>query len=232
MKNLLKTLGAFLVMLFFAIGNATAQQANGYDIRITLTDKASKEPIIMATCVLNPLGSHAVTDISGKAVIKNIPRGRYVLEITYVGYEPLKKEIMVDKPLNLPITLTETSLALSEVTVVARQNASGTSTSSVIGRQAIDHLQASSLADVMQLIPGHIMGNTDMTSNQQLQLREISANNITNRFGTGVIMDGVPLSNNGAVGQGDFSASSAIGTDMRQISADDINEVEVIRGIP
>ena len=232
MKNLLKTLGAFLVMLFFAIGNATAQQANGYDIRITLTDKASKEPIIMATCVLNPLGSHAVTDISGKAVIKNIPRGRYVLEITYVGYEPLKKEIMVDKPLNLPITLTETSLALSEVTVVARQNASGTSTSSVIGRQAIDHLQASSLADVMQLIPGHIMGNTDMTSNQQLQLREISANNITNRFGTGVIMDGVPLSNNGAVSQGDFSASSAIGTDMRQISADDINEVEVIRGIP
>ena len=47
--------------------------------------------------------------------------------------------------------------------MTAKQNASGASTSSIIGRQAIDHLQASSLADIMQLIPGKEMGNVDMT---------------------------------------------------------------------
>lgn len=232
MKKLLQSLGVLFAVLILSAGHAAAQPAKGYDVQVSVTDKVSKEPVVMATCVLNPIGAYAATDLSGKATLKNIPQGRYTLEITYVGYETFRMDLMVDKPLRLPIRMTETSLALSEVTVVARQNAAGTSTSSIIGRQAIDHLQASSLADVMQLVPGAIMGNADMTSTQQLQLREISANNITNRFGAGIVMDGVPMSNNGVVAQGDFSATSAIGTDMRQISADDIDEVEVIRGIP
>ena len=61
--------------------------------------------------------------------------------------------------------------------MTAKQNASGASTSSIIGRQAIDHLQASSLADVMQLIPGMQMGNVDMTQKANLQLRTLRNNN-------------------------------------------------------
>ena len=117
----------------------------------------------MATCVLNPLSSYAATDLDGNAVIKNIPKGKYTLEVSYVGYETKKIDVQVTKDMTLQVPLTETSLALGEVTVLARQNAAGTSTSSKIGRQAIDHLQASSLADVMQLIPGQLMTKTDLT---------------------------------------------------------------------
>ncbi|EXY31053.1 tonB-dependent Receptor Plug domain protein, partial [Bacteroides fragilis str. 3397 T10] len=45
-------------------------------------------------------------------------------------------------------------------------------------------------------------------------------------------MDGVPMSNNGTLSQGGFSSTAFVGTDLRQISADDIESVEVIRGIP
>ena len=115
--------------------------------------------------------------------------------------------------------------------MTAKQNASGASTSSIIGRQAIDHLQASSLADIMQLIPGKEMGNVDMTQKSNLQLRTLRNNN-TSAFGSSIVVDGVPISNNGLLTQGQFSSTAFTGTDLRQIAADNIDNVEVIRGIP
>lgn len=202
-----------------------------YDVSIKLTEKSSKEPIIMATCQLNPLGAYVVTDTKGHAVLKGIPEGTYTLVVSYVGFEPIRQNLKVNKPLTMQLQMVETSLALNEVTVVAKQNVSGTSTSAIIGRQAIDHLQATSLADIMQLVPGQLMGNADMTSQQNLQIRQLSNNN-TAAFGSTVVVDGVPMSNNGNVTQGDFSSTSFAGTDLRQVNADDIQEVEVVRGIP
>lgn len=219
-------------ILFLLILSTLAGFAQkGYDITIKLTEKATKEPVMMATVQLNPLEAYAVTDIKGNAVLKNIPTGTYTLVVSYVGFETIQQQLKVTKPLTMQLQMVETSLALKEVTVVAKQNASGKSTSSIIGRQAIDHLQASSLADVMQLIPGQLMGNPDMTSQQNLQIRQLSNNN-TAAFGSSVIVDGVPMSNNGNVSQGDFSSTAFTGTDLRQVSADDIDEVEVVRGIP
>lgn len=221
-----------LLTLLILVGCALQVAAQkGHDITIKLTEKASKEPIMMATVQLNPLGAYAVTDIKGNAVLKNIPEGSYTLVVSYVGFEPIKQQLKVTKALTMQLQMVETSLALKEVTVVAKQNASGTSTSAIIGRQAIDHLQASSLADVMQLVPGQLMGNTDMTTQQNLQIRQLGNNN-TAAFGSSVVIDGVPMSNNGNVTQGDFSSTAFTGTDLRQVSADDIDEVEVVRGIP
>ena len=222
-----------LLMSLISFGQeAQSAGKNTYAVNLTVTDKQTDEAIIMANVQLHPAELMAVTDMDGRVTLPGVAAGVYTLTISYVGYQSVNRLIRVTGPLSLTFQLEPSTLALDEVTVVARQNASGTSTGSIIGRQAIDHLQASSLADIMQLVPGNIMGNADLTSSQQLQFREISANNITNRFGASIVMDGMPLSNNGVVTQGDFSATTAIGTDMRQISADDIEEVEVIRGIP
>lgn len=215
-----------------------AQKGNrkAYTIQLTVNDKENKEPIIMATVQLQPSGVMAITDADGKATLRNIDEGNYTLQISYVGYETQNIRVNVNKALKMTCQLMPTTLALQEVNVVAKQSASGKSTSSIIGRQAIDHLQATSLADVMQLLPGSLMGNVDLTSTQdtRLQIRSASQNayNSTSAFGSSVIVDGVPLSNNGNLSQGDFSNTALAGTDMRNISADDIEEVEVVRGIP
>lgn len=185
----------------------------------------------MATVQLQPAGVTTVTNADGQANISNVPDGEYVLHISYVGYEPVATRMKVTKDLQLRYALMPTSLSLKEVQVVAKQRESGASTSSVIGRQAIDHLQATSLADVMQLIPGQLMDRPDLTRRQGLQLRTLG-NNSTSAFGTSVVVDGIPMSNNAELSAGTFSKTADTGTDLRQISADDINEVEVIRGIP
>ena len=211
-------------------------QKMGNSIHLTVKDKDTKEPIIMATVQLQPSGIIAVTDADGQATFQNIENGIYTLQVSYVGYESKNIRLKADKPLRLTCQLTPTTLALQEVNIVARQNVAGKSTSSIIGRQAIDHLQASSLADIMQLVPGGVMGNQDLTSTTgtRLQIRSASQNafNSTAAFGSPIIVDGVPMSNNGNLTQGTFSNTALTGTDMRNISADDIEEVEVIRGIP
>ena len=83
----------------------------------------------------------------------------------------------------------ETSLALDEVNVVATKNEAGQATSSKIGRQAIDHLQATSLADLMQLLPGQLLKqNSDMTSPEQFYLRTLNSDK-NNAFGVSIMVD-------------------------------------------
>ena len=230
---------SFLIVTFMMVSLAVGAQksdSQAHTVELTVTDSNSREPIIMATVILQPAGIMAVTDMDGRATLRNVAAGSYQLQVTYVGYQSYNVRLTVNKPLTLQCRMVPTDLTLREVNVVARQNASGTSTSSIIGRQAIDHLQAASLADIMQLVPGQLMGNIDLTSttNTRLQIRSASTNayDRNSAFGSAVVIDGVPMSNNGSLSQGNFSNTALAGTDLRNISADDIDEVEVVRGIP
>jgi len=162
-----------LALLLTWCGTVFAQKnANTHNITLNVTEKKSKNPIIMGTVILSPSGLGAVTDMNGKAVIRNVPEGRYTLTASYIGFETYTLQISVGKSdINLKVEMVETTLLLNNVSVTARQNVSGSSTSSIIGRQAIDHLQATSLADIMQLVPGQLMGNGDLTSPTNIQLR-------------------------------------------------------------
>lgn len=203
----------------------------GYSLRITLLDSEVQDPLLMANCQLLPIGAYMTTGLDGTAQFENIPEGEWTLVVSYVGYETLKTTITVKGNTANTFKMQPQSLALKNVEVLARKNEAGEATSSTIGRQAIDHLQANSLADIVQLIPGQLMGNVDLTSQRNLQLRTL-VNNNTSAFGSSVVLDGVPLSNNAALSHGGFSATAFVGTDLRQISADNIEAVEVIRGIP
>ena len=219
-----------LLGLLIPLG-AVAQKKGSYTLDLSVKDKDTKEAVIMGTIQLQPTGAMAVTDMDGKASVKNVEAGTYTVNISYVGYESISTQVKVSKNTKLDFLMVPTTLALSEVTVTAKQNAAGAATSSIIGRQAIDHLQAASLADVLQLLPGQLMTNTDLTSQSNLQVRTLSNNN-TAAFGSGIILDGVPQSNNANMSAGGFSATAFTGTDLRNFSTDDVQEVEVIRGIP
>ena len=232
MEYLLKMAGrrwvAVLSLIICQLSCSFAQQR----ISVTVTEKRTHEPIIMGRVVLQPIGLNTVTDAKGQATLRGMPNGQYTLQVSYVGFQTRHIQLRMEgKDLQMRVELEEASLSLKEVSVTARQNVSGSSTSSIIGRQAIDHLQATSLADIMQLVPGQLMGNHDLTQSSNLQLRQL-VNNNTSAFGSSIVVDGVPMSNNGAVSQGTFSSTAFTGTDLRQIAADDIDEVEVVRGIP
>ena len=209
-----------------------AARKGGKSITLTLIDNNDRGPLVMANCQLKPLGAYAATNLDGIAVFENIPDGEWTLEVTYVGYETMHHPIVMEgEDVRLTLAIKPQTLSLHDVEVVAQQSAAGEATASKIGRQAIDHIQAFSLDDVMQLVPGADMKTTNLTSQSNVQIRTL-VNDNTNAFGASIVVDGVPMSNNGAMTQGGFSSTAFVGTDTRQISADDIESVEVVRGIP
>lgn len=194
----------------------------------------------------------AITDIDGKCELSSSYEGNLVV-ITYVGYKsltiPLKNHAI--------IPLRQNATALGEVVVTARAS-NGPVTSSIIGRDAMTHLQPNSIADLMELLPGGYAKDPNMGEANTITLREtgtmgaygaITKNNnySISSLGTQFMVDGVPISTDAnlqysPLSDTQSSASSSTvennrnitnrGVDMRSISTDDIESVEVVRGIP
>ena len=116
------------------------------------------------------------------------------------------------------------------------------STTTIITSGEIEHIQASSLGDILELIPGQEMTNPGLENIKQIGIRQTSTNSAADRdasFGTQILVDGVPLSNNANL-QMDTKLNDAVtyrvttnaGIDLRKVTADNIKSIEVIRGIP
>lgn len=210
------------------------QENQKWSLKITIVDAADKQPIIGASTLFRDYGIYGMANLDGVAILKNLPSGTATFEIQMMGYEPYKSEVNIDSDRELIVNLRQTSLELEEVTVVAKASAAGTSTSSSIGRQAMDHLQATSLKDIMQLIPGQLMsGVSNLTSPEKITIRTLNTSSANNAFGTSILIDGIPVSDNNSLGdKTGISSTGGTGIDLRQIGADNIESVEVIRGIP
>jgi len=206
------------------------------------------EPLAQAYIKLNT-SDWAATDADGKFRFPSLSPGKYQYEVSYLGFETVKGEFEIrDRNISgVTIRLSPSSLALSEVVVTAEESKMGSS--SRIGQTAIQHLQAKSVEDMLQLLPGAVTKNPDLTNAGQASIREIDAGgNAGNALGTAVVLDGAPLSNDAnmqvfsTARSGSNSShqantmndqtTSGRGVDLRQISPDNIESIEVIRGIP
>ena len=207
------------------------QNVKRTDITLLVKDSTGSYPLAGVACIMRELGIYGVTDVNGVAVLRQVPLGETELDLQILGYENYRKMIVVKENFSLEVKMVETSLALDEVNVVATKNAAGQATSSKIGRQAIDHMQATSLADLMQLLPGNLLKeNSLMTSPEQFYLRTLSSD-VNNAFGVSIMVDGIPMSNNTNLNSNEFNVVGG-GYDLRKIGTDNIESVEVIRGVP
>jgi hypothetical protein len=190
------------------------------------------QPVAGASALLTDYGIYDISDADGRLTLAKVPVGKATLQIQMLGYEDFEKQFVFQKDSTFTVRISESTLALEEVVVTAKPSSTGASTASTIGRMAIDHLQATSLKDIMQLLPGQLMTSSDMTSEEKLTIRTLNQSTANNAFGTSIMMDGVPMSDNTSLSDKVGGTSGGTGVDLRQISADNIESVEVIRGIP
>ena len=235
MKSFSGTLLVSLVLLlsFLAWQPAGAQsKGKSVNLKLRILSDTDGLPVIGASCLLTDYGIYDISDEEGRVQLDKVPVGKASLLVQILGYEDFQQAYNFQKDTTFTIRIQESSLALEEVVVTAKPSAAGASTSSSIGRMAIDHLQATSLKDIMQLLPGQLMSSSDMTSEEKVTIRSVSASTANNAFGTSIMVDGVPMSDNTSLSDKVSGSSGGSGVDLRQISADNIESVEVIRGIP
>lgn len=219
----------------------------------------TRRPIPFVTVYMPDLLLGTSTREDGSFVLNRVQPGKLRLAVRCMGRISQDTLILVDRPItNLCFYLQEENFRLNEVNVTAENNKVGQATSSKISRLAMDHMQVTSLGDLMQLLPGGLATNPNLGYADQLNLRMIAteasglpglgdggkedAANM-NSLGTLIVRDGAPISNNanlqtispaitGASAALGGTASPAGGIDVRSISTDNIESVEVIRGIP
>lgn len=222
------------VLLSLLTGQAASAQSRGKSVtlKVTVLSQTDGQPVAGASALLTDYGIYDISDADGRLTLAKVPVGKATLQIQMLGYEDFEKQFVFQKDSTFTVRISESTLALEEVVVTAKPSSTGASTASTIGRMAIDHLQATSLKDIMQLLPGQLMTSSDMTSEEKLTIRTLNQSTANNAFGTSIMMDGVPMSDNTSLSDKVGGTNGGTGVDLRQISADNIESVEVIRGIP
>lgn len=220
------------ILMLFGV-SAYGRDSGTYTIKAVILDKTG-EPLSGATMQLVQSGLWGISGKDGEVEIKNVPRLPVAYKVSMLGYKDVEGEICLDGKDNVRILMEEESLSMREVVVVAQAGQGGESTTSIIGRQALDHLQATSLKDILQLLPGGVsMKNPSLTSPGQFKVRTLASDDNAT-FGAAIIINGMPVSTNANMntGLGLSSISSGnSGADLRSIATDDIESVEIIRGV-
>lgn len=220
------------ILMLFGV-YAYGRDSGTYTIKAVILDKTG-EPLSGATMQLVQSGLWGISGKDGEVEIRNVPRLPVAYKVSMLGYKDVEGEICLDGKDNVRILMEEESLSMREVVVVAQAGQGGESTTSIIGRQALDHLQATSLKDILQLLPGGVsMKNPSLTSPGQFKVRTLASDDNAT-FGAAIIINGMPVSTNANMntGLGLSSISSGnSGADLRSIATDDIESVEIIRGV-
>jgi len=248
----------YLTLLFIAVSTFVFGQNV---IKGVVLDKATQTPLEMVLVTNLASQQWALTKTDGTFEIKNVANSEFTLLIKLLGKE--ERTITYGKEqLNTPllIELEDKNLRLEEVVVSAQK---GKNYSEItMGAQAINQVQAFSLNEVLEQIPGQSITNLNLNEFKPIAFRTVRPDRArttgfgNKSFGVAVMVDGIPISNNenmqtyngnysnsyastsaGIFGDNtsDFNGSfnnAGFNTDLRQIGIDNIESIEVIQGIP
>jgi outer membrane receptor protein involved in Fe transport len=235
---------ALLLTVAVPLGAQTATTAT---VAGRVSDAATGEPVVGAQVLVEGTDRGTLTDAAGAFVLTRIPAGPAILVVRSIGYAAVRIPITASAGATLrrDVQLTTTALELEGITVTAdplSRAAGELGTASVVGRDAIRHQTVTTLAGVLELVPGVTMSPPGLGGVQQVALRSAPTTGTRSgelaAFGTLIVLDGIPASNNvnlQTLGPGfdtDLATAARGGVDLRRIPAATIERVEVIRGVP
>lgn len=234
-------------LLFTGLYSAVAA-----DIRLSgrVTDLSTGDPVDFAMIGIDNGLAETYSDAEGRWSV-SLPAGRHDIRVSYVGYVAVTRSVVLSADTMVDIALQPDKNTLGEVVVTARES-SGLTSGSRIDRDAMSHLQPTSFSDLLELLPGNISKTPDMGRTNSISLREtgnIGVSGVVSEnpdyaissLGTPFVIDGTPINNDAnmrdipGASSGDAAylrSSVNRGVDMRSISTDNIESVEVQRGIP
>ncbi len=225
----------FIAIFFVITIPITNIAQNKITVSGIIRDNETNQPLIYANIALVEPGIGTITDDNGKFTLFSIPTGNYTLSITYIGYSEYSNTIHLTRDTLINTNLYKQSLGLKEVTVTA-ENSKSTTTSYKIENQAISHVQASSIREIMQLIPGNISENPNLAVPGKISIRETDVD-LNSALGAAFFVDDIPLSNDGNLQESinvmnEMTSVAGTGLDLRSIPVENIESVTVDVGIP
>ncbi|AWM12428.1 hypothetical protein DI487_00070 [Flavobacterium sediminis] len=221
------------------------------------------ETISNADIIENSSKKWTLTDENGEFILLlNSTSTPINLTVKILGKEPQNLTIHPENfSQSILVSLKDANLRLNEVVVSSQKGKNYSEI--VIGNEAINQVQAFSVNEVLEQLPGQAMTNLDLNEFKPIVFRTSRPSNVNDEgfgnksFGTAVVIDGIPVSNNenmqsygggtslspfspnylgyGDSGANDFNgyfSNANFGTDLRQLPTNNIEKIDVVEGIP
>lgn len=245
MKTSVKKLIFVLFSLFIAI-SVQAQAGKVIFFSGRILSAQTQAPLESATLQLySEKGAFfgTVTDAKGIFRVK-IPTGKYRVIVSYIGYHSLTRNTELVRNDSVTFRLALSNENLEEVIVTATE-AKGSSSATKIDREAMQHRQPTSFGDLLSLLPGGMSAVPAIGSASLIALRQAGTageDYDISSLGTAFLVDGHRLATDAnmqkvvQISGSSKDSHSALefanrGIDMRSLSTDQIESVEIVRGL-
>ncbi|GGF09966.1 TonB-dependent Receptor Plug Domain [Chishuiella changwenlii] len=243
----------FYIILFTSLSFSV--NAQNYSLEIELENENDSLVSGIQITVTSPLNNKIIgyTNKNGILKIDHLQNDNYSILIESIKINTIKEGIYLTSNLKKKYEVETKINELNEIVLTAKESKGLTSTS-IIDQKAMQHLQPSSFTDLLELLPGRSSIDPIFNRTNSIKLRETgiadSQENYTiSSLGTSFIVDNIPknvnanlqytagsslsINSGNNIGASDARRSSvAKGVDMRAISTDQIERVEIVRGIP
>lgn len=132
----------------------------GFDNSLSgkVVDKSGRTPLIGATVYFPDLHVGASADAQGNYAIKHLPKGRYAVEVHYIGYAAFTEIVNINGQTTADFELSETLIEKNEVVVTgvnlataARKNPTPVT---VIRKEYLDDQISTNIIDAVSKVPG------------------------------------------------------------------------------
>jgi outer membrane receptor for ferrienterochelin and colicin len=248
----------FLILFFIVFFiDFEAQNLSG-----VIKDVDNQLPIVGAKITIENSDVWTITNQKGEFSIQL--KAKENLIVTKTGYLEKRITYSATTPKNLVVGLQRASIRIQEVALTVRKKHYS---EIEIKEEALKNIQAFSLNEVLEQIPGQKLQNLNLNEFKPIVFRSATPRENfvgdvafgNKSFGTAVVIDGIPVSNNenmqsysgnandvfspNSYGSGFGVGSSGnvlngyytnanFGADLRQIPVENIESVEVVQGIP
>lgn len=245
MKTSVKKIIFILFSLFIAI-SVQAQTGKVVSFSGRVVSAQTQDPLESATLQLyseKGVFFGTTTDVKGIFRVK-IPTGKYRVTVSYIGYNSLTRNIELVRNDSVTYHLALSTENLDEVIVTATE-AKGSSSTTKIDREAMQHRQPTSFGDLLSLLPGGMSAVPAIGSASLIILRQAGTageDYDISSLGTAFLVDGHRLATDAnmqkvvQISGSSTDSHSALefanrGIDMRSLSTDQIESVEIVRGL-
>ena len=212
------------LLLFFNTMLLLLQAQPMHQIKGTVIDKNSRQPLEFINVMIIGLNKGSVTNVEGRFTIEQVPPGIYRLQASAIGYKNVttSEYILSTKNLNIPIEMEENLTALEGVTIPTspfRRDVESPVSLRIIGIQEIEKSPGANrdISRIVQSYPG--VAFSPIGYRNDLIVRGGAPSE--NRF----YLDGVEIPN-----INHFSTQGASGGPVGILNADLIREVNFYTG--
>ena len=109
-----KTIILFIIILYLPIITFSQNRISG-----TITDEENNNPLTGANIMVKGFAKGSYTNQQGKFTIENLKQGKYVLNISYVGYKDKDIEINIKKDTIIFVALERKAILEEEIIISA-----------------------------------------------------------------------------------------------------------------